>query len=113
MAEESPLVGPSFAGDGIAAASQQNRFQSMAHAIEQRTGLRPSKHRYIGWLGLECASVRAAIWLMRMMVAANILSRREDTVLFVPVNVADDPEGDLVVRSLTRVHQLAAAKGVA
>jgi hypothetical protein len=112
MAEESPLVGPAFAGDGVAAVSQRNRFQSMARAIEQSTGLRPSPHRYIGWLGLECASVRSAIWMMRMMVASNILSRREDTVLFVPVNAADDPEGDLVIRYLTQVHQLAAARSI-
>ena len=113
MAEELSLVGPAFDGDGVSAAARQSQFESMAHAIQQDTGLRPSGRRYIGWLGLECSSVHAAIWMMRLMVASNVLSRREDSVLFVPVNPAADPDGDLVARALRRVHRLAVTRGVA
>ena len=45
------------------------------------------------------------------MVVNNILSRREGTVLFVPVNPSSDPGGEVVARTLTRIHDLAAAKG--
>jgi hypothetical protein len=31
--------------------------------------------------------------MMRLLVASNVLTRREGTALFVPVNSATDPEG--------------------
>ncbi|MGH8637459.1 MAG: hypothetical protein ACREUZ_10040, partial [Burkholderiales bacterium] len=62
--------------------------------------------------GVGCSSVRAAIWMMRAMVASNVLSRREETVLFVPVNQASDPDGRRVAASLARVHDLAAVRKV-
>ena len=47
--------------------------------------------------------------MMRALVAANVLSRREETVLFVPVNAATDPDvetivADAVGRSLSVSH---------
>jgi sirohydrochlorin cobaltochelatase len=65
-----------------------------------------------GWLGIECATVRAAVWMMRMMVTVNVLSRREGTVLFVPVNPLVDPDGEIVAGSLAVVRRLARAKGI-
>ena len=112
MAEESPLVEPAVANDGVPTGSDQSGVEGMARAIQQNTGLCPSSHRYAGWLGVECPSVRAAIWMMRAMVVSNVLARREGTVLFVPVNPVSDHDGDIVVRSLTCVHRLAAARGV-
>jgi hypothetical protein len=44
---------------------------------------------------------------MRALVASNVLSRREETVLFVPVNPAVDPRGHLVAAAVGRVHRLA------
>lgn len=37
-----------------------------------------------GWRAVACDSVTQAIWMMRALVAHNILARREDTTLFVP-----------------------------
>ena len=34
--------------------------------------------------------------MMRALVATNVLSRREGTTLFVPVNAATDPRGTIV-----------------
>lgn len=65
-----------------------------------------------GWRGVECGSVRRAIWMMRALVVNNVLSRREGTVLFVPVNEAIDPAGSRVARILAAVQQLAAARDV-
>ena len=45
--------------------------------------------------------------MMRALVASNILSRREETTLFVPVNPATDVTGDIVVRAVSRIHRLA------
>jgi sirohydrochlorin cobaltochelatase len=65
-----------------------------------------------GWRGVECASVSAAIWMMRAMVVTNVFARREGTVLFVPVNPALDPGGATAAAAVARVQRLAAARGI-
>ena len=65
-----------------------------------------------GWRGVECGSVRRAIWMMRALVVHNVLSRREGTVLFVPVNQTIDPAGEGVARVLAVVQRLAAARDI-
>ena len=64
------------------------------------------------WRGVECDSVKAAIWMMRAMVVNNVLSRRENTTLFVPDNPASDPGGVIVARTVMLAHRLAAIRGV-
>ena len=107
MAEESPLVQPAFVDD-----CNDFAAKAMGETIHRLTGLRPSNHRYTGWLGLECPNVRAAVWMMRGLVAANVLARREETTLFVPVNPASDPDGGAVVKSVVRIHAFASARGI-
>ena len=106
MADGSPLVEPA-----LASAHSPDRYEEMsagmAGSLHQNTGLTRSRHRYAGWLGLDCTSVATAIWMMRALVASNILSRREETTLFVPVNPATDVTGDIVVRAVSRIHRLA------
>ena len=63
---------------------------------------------YTGWLGVACPSVRSAIWMMRALVASNVLSRREGTTLFVPVNHGTDTGGGKVARALARAVVLRA-----
>jgi hypothetical protein len=79
----------------------------MAETIARETALVPANRHDAGWLGLECPNVQAAVWMMRALVVNNVLSRREATVLFVPVNPVSDPGGEAVVNTLVRVHQLA------
>jgi len=115
LATESPLVQPAFADDDGAdflTARHQMLCRRMGETIQRATGLRPSNHRYTGWLGLECPNVRAAIWMMRAMVTCSVLARREKTTLFVPVNPASDPSGATVVKSLTRIHGFACVRGI-
>ena len=50
--------------------------------------------------------------MMRMIVASNVLSRREDTDTFVPVDDARDPGGEIVTRLSARVHRFAAARDI-
>ena len=73
--------------------------------IGQRTGLVPSEGGGEGWLGLACTSVRAAIQMMRGLVACNVLARREGTVLYVPANGTTDPDGRAVAAAVVRVHR--------
>jgi hypothetical protein len=58
---------------------------------------------------MECSEIKSAIWMMRALVTKNVLSRREDTVLFVPVNPSSDSDGERVVHAIAQVHALAVA----
>ena len=81
--------------------------------VLRTTGLpTASQRRYFGWVGIECPSVGAAVWMMRALVASNVLSRREETVLFAPVNAITDPTGAIVAAAVDRVYRFAAAKAV-
>ena len=58
-------------------------------------------------MGLAIPSVGEAVWMMRALVAANVLARREGETLFVPVNAAIDPAGELLAPRVALVHRLA------
>ncbi len=102
MSVDTPLITPD-----LSRADDRDMQAAMARAIETRTGMRASPYRYAGWLGVHCGSVERAVWMMRALVVNNILARREDTTLFVPVNAAQDPGGEAVVNCLCRIHTLA------
>jgi hypothetical protein len=110
MGGESPLIEPDLSSAEVRT-DDRELAASVADAIRRDTGLRRSNHRYAGWLGLECQSVRAAVWMMRALVASNVLARREGTVLFVPVNAAADPHGAIVSSAVVHIHRCAAARG--
>jgi hypothetical protein len=112
MNEESPLIVPVYP-DGGAAPDVAALSLHVGDRIEKETGLQRAPGDAGPWLGIECASVRAAVWMMRMLVTVNVLSRREGTVLFLPVNPDVDPDGEVVASSLELVHRLAAAKAPA
>lgn len=112
MNEESALVEPPHDREGADVDAADALAGAVADAVHRNTGLKRSPHRVAGWIGFECGSVRAAVWMMRMMATVNVLSRREDTVLFVPINPAIDPDGTTVADSVTLIHRLAAGKGV-
>jgi sirohydrochlorin cobaltochelatase len=112
MAETSPLIQPAVPLDGSGAVRDQALFDEITETIIRETGCAASSHAYAAWLGVECATVPAAVWMMRALVASNVLSRREGTVTFLPVNAARDPHGATVARIFARVHRIAAARGV-
>jgi sirohydrochlorin cobaltochelatase len=112
MGSDSPLLEPALSSDDWPDDALNTISTTMSGIIEADTGLRASVPRYTGWLGVECPSVRAAVWMMRALVVNNVLSRREGTVLFVPVSPAEDPDGEVVARTLVRIHSLAALRGV-
>lgn len=63
------------------------------------------------WLRVECPDVRAAVWMMRMMIASNVLARREQTSMYVPVHPEGDPSG-WTTRRVALVQEIAKARGV-
>lgn len=113
MNDESPLIEPCYDVDeGIGAATQADVARRIGDAVAKDTGLRTSIQSGGAWLGLECPTVRTAVWMMRMMVTVNVLSRREGAVLFVPVDPRTDADGEIVISSLVLVHRLARSRGV-
>jgi hypothetical protein len=109
-----PLLEPEWPEDGTGTRPERHAslFAAIADRVRRETGLPPSPHRYAGWLGVDCPSVASAVWMMRALVVHNVLARREDLALFVPVNPSVDPHGDRVCRSLARVHHLARVRGL-
>ncbi|MEQ1883688.1 MAG: hypothetical protein ABL967_01405 [Bryobacteraceae bacterium] len=107
-----PLVQAAASGHGLEAERHRMLRDQIATAIHASTGLPRGGSEYPGWLGLECSSVRKAIWMMRGLVVHNVFSRREETVLFVPVNPQSDPEGRFVVNAVSELARLAAMKSI-
>jgi sirohydrochlorin cobaltochelatase len=110
MATESPLIEPELSSRD--STRSRELAVSIATQIQRSTSLQPSSERYPGWIGLECTSVRFAVWMMRALVASNVLSRREGTVLFVPINTGTDSRGFYVAGAVERMYRCAAARGV-
>jgi hypothetical protein len=108
MAIEQPLVEPCDADTDPARLERLST--SLAERVGHDTGLRRSKHRYREWVGFDCGDVGSAVWMMRALVASNVLSRREGTTLFVPVNPAADSDGARVAAELARVHRFASSR---
>jgi len=105
--ERTPLVEPDLVDGGEWPEGHQKLAMSMAKSIQRETRLGPSSQRYAGWLGVECGDVRPAIWMMRALVASNVLARREHTTLFVPVNPSRALSEQTVVRMVAELHRLA------
>jgi sirohydrochlorin cobaltochelatase len=93
--------------------ADEEAVHRLAAAIEQKTSLHSNaEHATDGWLGVECSSVKTAIWYMRALVATNILSRREGTTLFVPIDPSRDRDGERVVQVLAQIQRLAEYRGI-
>ena len=87
-------------------AKQRELSAGIADLIERSTGLSRAERVYTGWVGVMCPSVSAAISMMRLLSTINVLSRREDTILYVPVNPIADPKGEIVTHAVAEIHSL-------
>src|SRR5262245_14687608 len=106
------LLEPCVSADILAlGAGYQIHLNEISESIRTKTGLRSMTNCYVGWIGVECPSVRAAVWMMRAMVAGNVLARREGSLLFLPVNPVD-PRGERVTSALARTYYLASVKKI-
>lgn len=118
LESESPLVEPPTAGSedpasddappgGTPAASVVHAdADALAANISRVTGLAAVPQTYDGWIGFSCPDVRTAVWMMRALVVLNVLARREDLTLLVPVNPVADPNGARVAAALRLVTSL-------
>ncbi len=101
MAAESPLLEPN-----VTARTTQSRVDELAATIAGETGLPRSNRHYAGWIGFEGSSVAAAVWMMRALVAHNVMARREETAVFVPIDEVQDPDGRRVRQLLGMAYRL-------
>ena len=106
MEREEPLVQPGL-WQGAPPQEFEELEAQMANTIFKATGLERSGPRYTGWLGFDCRSVSAAILMMRAVLTCNVLSRREGTAVFVPINPTTDPHGERSARALVDAHAFA------
>jgi sirohydrochlorin cobaltochelatase len=110
MAVEHPLLAP----DGAVARVDEHRTlrSAISEQIARETGLRAADRQYVDWLGIDCPDVSSAVWMMRALVASNVLSRREERALFVPVAPSRDPDGARAAAAVAFVHRYASARGI-
>lgn len=109
LTTESPLVQPPFPEGELPGGASHDK--ALSSIICEQTGLQTRRQKD-GWLGLECSSVRAAIWMMRGLVISNVLSRREGTTLFIPTVEQGDSAYEWIVQTLAQIHSLAQEKGI-
>ncbi|MBL8216873.1 MAG: hypothetical protein JNK87_39500 [Bryobacterales bacterium] len=106
-----PLLQPVHVGDGV----DVGVVAEWKARVGERLGLMGlgvGGAEYVGWFGIEVGSVKKAIWMMRALVVGNVMARREETVLYVPVNPGMDAKGEVVCAAVSEVKRLAAARGV-
>ena len=96
---EAPLLQPAWEESAEVAGTRER----IERALEDTTGLRITKHSYANWIGLDCGGVSSAITTMRRLVASNILCRREETAIFLPLNPVADPYGARLAYSVSEL----------
>jgi sirohydrochlorin cobaltochelatase len=111
MESDSPLLQPPFAPPAAPSAAHTLR-ETIAARIQSQTPLQANGREYPGWLGIDCLNPRAAIWIMRFIVASNVLCRRQANSIYLPVNPSTDPTGARIAEILAHVYRLATAQGV-
>lgn len=74
--------------------------------VQQKTGLQTALDGPPGWIGIECSSEEMAVWMLRAVIVEDILARREESVLFVPVSINDCTDKMHVLGTIGRAHRL-------
>ena len=100
MEAEQPLIAPDLT-------QRDTPAQIIGLNIQQQTGLVPfsTSLKYPGWLGIACSSASEALRFAQLLLTSNILARREESTLFVPLHPKADPSADAVIRALTGIAQ--------
>jgi sirohydrochlorin cobaltochelatase len=103
MDSESPLIQIPF---GSQADESETLRANVANEIHAATGLHADGSEYHGWLGVNCHSVPSAIQMMRAMVVSNVLCRREDDSIYVPINPSAAALGSRTVDLIQRAYNV-------
>ena len=109
---ESPLIQAPFSTRNTPTDVFERSRDMIAEKIHSQTRLHAIGREHHGWLGVDCLNVRPAIWMMRIMVASNVLCRREGNFIYVPLNPSTDRNGDRIAALLARAYRVASAQRV-
>jgi hypothetical protein len=58
--------------------------REIRRGIEEASGLKTLESEAVGWVGIECEDEDMAAWMLRAIIAENVMVRREGRNLFVP-----------------------------
>ncbi|MGC3972196.1 MAG: hypothetical protein QM775_34100 [Pirellulales bacterium] len=103
------LIGPPLPQEIVASSS---RYEQIAESLEERirrsTGLTTRRGSAIGWVGADCESEEAAVWLLRAVATEDVLVRREDATLYVPVDIDSDSDSAIekTARAVSTAYRL-------
>jgi sirohydrochlorin cobaltochelatase len=112
MDEELPLIQVALSTFELKGAETETLRDSVAEGIQVSTGLAAPGREYFGWLGVDCLEVRSAIFMMRMMAVSNVLCRRENNFIYIPVDPSTENYRDSIVGLVARAHRVAKAQGL-
>ena len=88
-ADVTDLLEPALAREALGEPeAYQQVVQEIRRGIRDLTGLLAVENSYLGWIGVQCANVDMAIWLMRALVVENVMVRTENHVLYLPASPA-------------------------
>lgn len=79
---DSLLLEPLLKVDAVA-------LEQVARLVSEALGLPLHPCEDLGWVGLVCSDDRMAAWMVRSAIAMNILARRRNNILYLPVFHAD------------------------
>ena len=100
MDSESPLIQlPLEPQAAQAAATLQAKIAAEIHAS---TGLHATDRTSPGWLGFHCGDARFAIRMMRALAVSNVLCRREEASIYLPLTFS----ADRILAVFTRAHRV-------
>lgn len=66
-------------------AAYESVLAELERGIRLVTALPLVRSRVAGWLGIQCDSEAMAIWMLRAILVENVMARRENDVLYLPV----------------------------
>jgi sirohydrochlorin cobaltochelatase len=81
---------PATPAEADAARSQYEAAVGQVEDGVRTAGLPTSPHRYVGWVGVETAGEEEAVWLLRAVLVEQVLARREENLLYLPVGATPD-----------------------
>lgn len=88
-------------------ADYQTLMERVRPAIHAVTGLPLVESKALGWVGVRCRDEKMAAWFVRSAIVENILARREEDVLYLPLPKLDSAEQSsfAIVERMTCLHR--------
>ena len=91
-------------------AAARERYDAAAASLQQliheSTGQKTWLGEAPGWVGIECGDEESAVWLLRAVATEDILVRREESALYVPVDVSSDEAIAKTTTAVAMAHRL-------